>query len=63
MLDRYLDKRVKGAWLLTPDDFDLGEAAAADGASSAFTAFGLDPPLLTAAGYAHAYDSRDDAHV
>jgi hypothetical protein len=63
MMDRYLDKRVKGAWLLAPDDLELDEAAAADDTLSAFSAFGLDPAFLTAAGYAHVYDSRSDAHL
>lgn len=58
MIDRYLDKRVKGAWLLAPDDLELGEAAAAEDAVGAFNAFGLDMGFLTEEGYAHVYDSR-----
>lgn len=59
MIDRYLDKRVKGAWLLAPDDLDLDDAAGAEGAEVAFKAFGLDAVFLTTAGYARAYDARD----
>ena len=58
MMDRYLDRRVKGAWLLAPDDLELDEAAQAEGAQAALNAFGLDPASLTAAGYARVYDSR-----
>ncbi len=57
MLDRHRDQRVKDAWLLAPDDLELDEAAATQGAAAALAAFGLPADGFTPAGYARLHDA------
>ena len=56
MVARALDRRVRQAWLLAPDDLDLGEAREDESLSAALAAFAVDEHDLTEAGYARLYD-------
>lgn len=56
MVARALDKRVRHAWLLAPDDLDLGEAREDEALPAALAAFGVEEHDLTEAGYARLYD-------
>ena len=56
MIARVLDRRVRQAWLLAPDDLDLGEARADVALPGALSAFGVDPHHLTDQGYAQLHD-------
>ena len=56
MVARALDRRVRHAWLLAPDDLDLGEARDDKALPVALAAFGVDEQYLTDAGYARIYD-------
>jgi hypothetical protein len=51
MVARALDRRVRHAWLLAPDDLDLGAARNDKALLAAQTAFSLDEKWLTDAGY------------
>lgn len=51
MLARAVDRRVRDAGLLDPDDVDFESAAADQDMPAALEAFGLDAAVLTPAGY------------
>jgi len=57
MLDRFLDRRVKGAWLVAPDDLEFDEIAEDLDAPAALAAFGLAPDSFTPAAYARIHDA------
>jgi hypothetical protein len=56
MVARALDRRVRHAWLLAPDDLDLGEARKDEVLPAALAAFGVDEHDLTEVEYARLYD-------
>lgn len=56
MVARALDRRVRHAWLLAPDDLDLGEAREDKALPVALAAFAVDEHDLTDVGYAQLYD-------
>lgn len=58
MVARALDRRVRHAWLLAPDDLELGEAREDKALPVALAAFGVDEQYLTDAGYARIYDKN-----
>lgn len=61
MVSRALDKRVKNAWLLAPDDIDMHEAEADPDMAMALAAFNLAPATGTRLGYDELYDQLTDA--
>ena len=63
MVARALDRRVRHAWLLAPDDLDLGAARQDKALPAARAAFGVDEQLLTDAGYAQLHDRVSVAPV
>lgn len=56
MVARALDKRVRHAWLLAPDDLDLYAARQDPALPAALNAFAVDEQRLTETGYAQLYD-------
>jgi hypothetical protein len=58
MLNRFLDRRVKGAWLVAPDDLEWDDIAAAPDAATALAAFGLAADSFAPAGYARIHDAQ-----
>ncbi|MEO5795632.1 MAG: hypothetical protein ABIP34_12100 [Rhodoferax sp.] len=57
MLARALDRRVRNAWLLAPDDIELEDVAATPGIGPALAAFGLPAAqMLSTTGYGAVYD-------
>jgi hypothetical protein len=56
MVARALDKRVRHAWLLAPDDLDLSQARDDPALPAALAALAVDEHSLTDAGYAQIYD-------
>ena len=56
MVARALDKRVRHAWLLAPDDLELSEARQDPALPAALAAFAVDEHHLTDTGYAQLYD-------
>ncbi len=56
MIARALDRRVRNAWLLDPDDIDLEAAASDEEMSLALVAFGQHAECVTRAGYSALYD-------
>ena len=57
MLARAQDARVRGAWLLDPDDLDLEAVRCDADTAQALAAFGLEADCLTDTGYAKLYDA------
>lgn len=57
MIDRAADRRVRGAWLLDPEDIDLQRARADKNMAIALKAFGQDMDCIDDADYARLYDS------
>ena len=60
MVHRARDRRVKGAWLLAPDDIDLDVAREAPDMPAAMGAFGLDVAVLQDDRYGALYDELQD---
>jgi hypothetical protein len=56
MVARALDRRVRNAWLLAPDDIDLDAARNDPALPGALAAFALDRQYLTDSGYTQLYD-------
>lgn len=56
MVARALDKRVRQAWLLAPDDVELAEARQDLSLPAALAALGVDANHLSDPGYAQLYD-------
>jgi hypothetical protein len=56
MVARALDKRVRPAWLLAPDDVELSEARRDPTLPAALAAFAVDEHHLSDTGYAQLYD-------
>jgi hypothetical protein len=56
MVARALDKRVRHAWLVAPDDLELTEVRDDASLPDALLAFGIDEHYLSDAGYARLYD-------
>lgn len=56
MVARALDRRVRHAWLLAPDDLDLTEALEDEALPAALAAFGVSEHDMTEAQYARLYD-------
>lgn len=57
MVARAQDARVRGAWLLDPEDLDWEAVHGAADTAQALVAFGLDAGCLADAGYAKLYDA------
>lgn len=58
MIARAHDRRVRGAWLLDPEDIDLEAAQADPQMAKALDAFGLDSDCISHEGYDEIYDGR-----
>lgn len=58
MVARALDGRVRHAWLLAPDDLDLGAARDDKALGVALTALGVDEKYLTDVGYAQIHEQN-----
>ncbi|MFM9970070.1 MAG: hypothetical protein ACKVQK_16905 [Burkholderiales bacterium] len=58
MVARALDRRVRHAWLLAPDDLDLVKARDDKALSEALAALGVDEQYLTDAGYARIHEQN-----
>ena len=56
MVARALDKRVRHAWLLAPDDVELAEARNDAALRTALAALAVDEHHLSDAGYVQLYD-------
>ena len=56
MVARAMDKRVRHAWLLAPDDLELSEVRRDPTLPAALAAFAVDEHHLTDSGYAQLYD-------
>lgn len=59
MIARVLDKRVRNAWLLAPDDLDFTLIEEDITLTDALAAFGIPETLGTEAGYSQLYDTFD----
>ena len=57
MIVRARDRRVRGAWLLDPDDLDLQTVLLDKQLPKALLSFGLDPGLLQGSGYEDIYEA------